>query len=150
MISHPQSGYMLPDGFRVVSSVFEKIVNSRHISRHSKESECLARYALKFCMNGTGDAWELEQRLKNVCVFVNRPPQPAPRDDEFSAFLPELLAWARSLTTSPVEADALAEQTLGYAIEHFDEFRENPDLREWLVGLMMERRFGRGSNRRPH
>lgn len=23
MISHPQSGYMLPDGFRVVSSVFE-------------------------------------------------------------------------------------------------------------------------------
>lgn len=38
MISHPQSGYMLPDGFRVVSSVFEKIVNSRHISRHSKES----------------------------------------------------------------------------------------------------------------
>lgn len=77
MISHPQSGYMLPDGFRVVSSVFKKIVNSRLISRHSKESECLARYALKFYMNGTRDAWELEQQLKNVCVFVNRPPQPA-------------------------------------------------------------------------
>ncbi|WP_104668848.1 hypothetical protein [Ensifer adhaerens] len=150
MIDRPHSGYLLPNGFNVVSTAFEKVVDQRHISHFSQEGECLARYALKFYMNGTRNAWELEQKISNVCLFVDRPPQPSPRDEEITAWLPELLAWARSLTTSPVEADALAEHTLGYAIEHFDEFRENTDLRDWLVGLMMERRFGRSSNRRPH
>lgn len=150
MIDRPRSGYLLPDAFNVVSTAFEKVVNERHISRFSQEGECLARHALKFYMNGTRNAWELEQKLKNVCLFVDRPPQPSARDDEITAWLPELLAWARSLTHSPVEADDLAKQTLGYAIEHFDEFRGDVDLRDWLVGLMMERRFGRGCSRLPH
>ncbi len=52
MIDRSRSGYLLPDGFNVVSTAFEKVVNERHISRFSQEGECLARHALKFYMNG--------------------------------------------------------------------------------------------------
>lgn len=37
MIDRSRSGYLLPDGFNVVSTAFEKVVNERHISRFSQE-----------------------------------------------------------------------------------------------------------------
>lgn len=143
MSVHPQSGYMLPDGFNVVSTIFEKIVAQRHISRHSDEADCLARYALECYMGGTRDARDLELRLQDACRSHFQPRPRVTSKTELADMLPELLAHARHLTATPNEARALAEETLHYALRHIDQLNPGSSLRAWLVGVMMKCRFGR-------
>ncbi|OWZ90781.1 hypothetical protein B9J07_26195 [Sinorhizobium sp. LM21] len=57
--------------------------------------------------------------------------------------LPELTAWAQSLTASQRAATALTEKTLEYAIENIDEFVATSDVRRWLVRVMLDLRLGR-------
>ncbi|MBZ7927285.1 hypothetical protein LAC81_35690 (plasmid) [Ensifer adhaerens] len=141
-----QSGYVLPDDFIVICTALENVVNARNIDRRSEEGECLARHALDLFMSGTRRSWELELRLTETCRALEYSPLPSGKT-EVQDFLPELAAWARSLTASPRAATALSEQTLEYAIGHVDDFRKSSDVRGWLIGLMLELRFGRSSGR---
>ncbi|MBD9597519.1 MULTISPECIES: hypothetical protein [unclassified Ensifer] len=133
-----QSGYILPEDFTVISTVYEKVLSARAISRQSDEGEWLARYTLELFMTGTRDARELETHLKEFSLTMRGSGNSSVVD-----LLPDLSAWARSLTTSPSEATALTEQTLEYAIDHVEEFIATSDVRRWLVGLMVELRLGR-------
>ena len=136
---YPQkSGYILPQDFTVVSTVYEKVVNARAISRQSDEGEWLARRTLELFMSGTHDAQELETRLEEFSL-----PTSGDGNSRVVDLLPDLSAWARSLTASPSEATALTEQTLEYAIDHIEEFIAISDVRGWLVRLMVELRLGR-------
>ncbi|KRD56453.1 hypothetical protein [Ensifer sp. Root278] len=140
---YPQkSGYILPQDFTVVSTVYEKVVNARAISRQSDEGEWLARRTLELFMSGTRDARELEARLKEVSLSIDHT-MTASGGTTVVDLLPDLSAWARSLTASPREATALTEQTLEYAIDHIEEFIAISDVRGWLVRLMVELRLGR-------
>jgi hypothetical protein len=121
MFDRLHSGYILPEGFIVISAVFESVVNARDIQRQSDEGEWLAREAIRLFMSGIRDAWELERRLKDA----RRPLDHSPTSGGVGTvvdLLPELTAWARSLTASQRAATALTEKTLEYAIEHLDEF----------------------------
>ncbi|MGN7803133.1 hypothetical protein ACTJKE_10420 [Ensifer sp. 22521] len=142
MLSPRQSGYILPQDFTVVSTVFEKVANARAISRESEEGECLARYALELYMTGTRNELDLEARLKEFCLSIDHT-MTASGGTTVVDLLPDLSAWARSLTASPSEATALTEQTLEYAIDHIEEFIAISDVRGWLVRLMVELRLGR-------
>ncbi|ANK76685.1 hypothetical protein FA04_28585 (plasmid) [Ensifer adhaerens] len=133
-----QSGYILPEDFTVIATVYEKIVSARAINRQSDEGEWLARYTLELFMSGTRDARELETRLEEFSL-----PMSGDGKSRVVDLLPDLSAWARSLTASPSEATALTEQTLDYAIEHVEEFIATSDVRRWLVRLMVELRLGR-------
>jgi hypothetical protein len=147
MFNQTRSGYILPDDFNIVSTVFKKVVAARNIDRHSDEAECLARQALSLFMNGNRDAWELECRLRDSCrSMVNF--SGGAGSTEVIDLLPELSAWARNLTVSPEAATALTEQTLEYAIDHMSEFLETSDIRGWLVRSMVELRLGRGRRSR--
>lgn len=143
MFDQPQSGYILPQDFTVVSTVFDKVVSVRGISRQSEESECLARYALRLFMTGTRDALDLEASLKEACPSFDYPVPGSGKDTTVVELLPELSAWARSLSDSQSEARALTEQTLEYAIDHVEDFIATSDLRAWLVRLMVELHLGR-------
>ncbi|SFH27245.1 hypothetical protein [Ensifer sp. OV372] len=147
MFDQTRSGYILPDDFNVVSTVFEKVVAARNIDRHSDEAECLARQALSLFMNGNRDAWELERRLRDYCASVGNVSGGA-GGTEVIDLLPELSAWARNLTVSPEAATALTERTLEYAIDHMSEFVETSDIRGWLLRSMVELRLGRGRRTR--
>lgn len=147
MSDQPQSGYVLPEGFTVISAVFDRVVDAKHIARHSDEAERLARQALSLYMSGTRDAWALELRLQQSSHFIDYSPSKI-SNTQVVDVLPELSAWARRLTVSPEAATALTEQTLQCAVDHFDEFIEVEDVRGWLVRLMVELRLGRGPRRR--
>lgn len=147
MFDQTRSGYILPDDFNVVSTVFEKVLAARNIKHYSDEAECLAREALSLFMNGTRDAEELERRLRDYCGSGGNVSGGA-GGTEVIDLLPELSAWARSLTASPEAATALTEQTLEYAIDHISEFVETSDIRGWLVRSMVELRLGRGRRTR--
>ncbi|MBD9650161.1 sigma-70 family RNA polymerase sigma factor [Ensifer sp. ENS09] len=136
MFDRQQSGYILPEGFSVVSKVFDKILDARNISRHSEEGERLARHALMLYMGGISGPLELEHQLGD--------PSHDYREERGKAqttivnLLSELLAHARSLCPSYEAATDLTEQTLEYAIEHVDEFGDGSDVKEWLVRMMVE------------
>ncbi|MBZ7927034.1 hypothetical protein LAC81_25395 [Ensifer adhaerens] len=149
MFDQTQSGYVLPEGFTVIASAFEKVVAARNIGRHSDEGECLAREALSLYMSGTRDTWELELRLRNACRHTQiSPPSSGGSSTQVVDLLPELSAWARSLTASPEAATALLEQTLEHAIDHVADFLDTSDVRGWLVRIMVEIRLGRSRIRR--
>ncbi|RAR99275.1 hypothetical protein [Ensifer adhaerens] len=142
MFDRLQSGYILPEGLTVISTVFNKVVNARNIPRQSEEGEWLARDALRLFMSGVRDAWELERRLKDARRPLDHPP-PSGGVGMVVDLLPELTAWARSLTASQRAATALTEKTLEYAIENIDEFVATSDVRRWLVRVMLDLRLGR-------
>lgn len=148
MLDQRQSGYILPEGFTVISAVFERVMDARHIDRQSGEGEWLAREALHLFMSGIRDAWELELRLKEACCPIDVSPPASAGGTKIVDLLPDLSAWARCLTASPTGATALTEQTLEYAVEHMDEFVTKPDVRGWLVRLMLDLRLGRSRRRR--
>ena len=152
MFDQTRIGYILPEGFAVIATAFEKAVSARNISRDSDAADCLARRAISLYMNGTRCEWELELRLKNSCrQFFEHTPRRAPSSTEVVDLLPELSVWARSLTSSPEDATALTERTLQHAIDHMAEFVETSDVRGWLVRIMVELRLGRSrSLRRVH
>lgn len=103
MLSPRQSGYILPQDFTVVSSVFEKVAIARAISRESDEAERLARYALELYMTGTRDELDLEARLKEFCDPIDYGIA-AGGGTTVGDLLPDLSAWARALTASPSAA----------------------------------------------
>lgn len=103
MIDHRQQGYMLPDGFEAVSTIFEKVIHDRHISRYSDEAGCLARYALDCYMGGMRDARELELRLKEACLTGDNSSPLVSSKTEVAEMLHEMLAYARNLTPAPVK-----------------------------------------------
>ncbi len=142
MFDQRQSGYILPEGFTVISTVFEKVVNARNIQRQSDEGAWLAREAIRLFMSGVRDAWELERRLKDAGRPLDHSP-PSEGGGIVVDLLPELTAWARSLTASQHAATALTEKTLEYAIEHMDEFVATSDVRGWLGRVMLDLRLGR-------
>lgn len=145
MFDHRQSGYILPDGLAVISTAFDKTIRARNIARDSDEADCLARKALHLYMNGTRSACELELRLNDACRQSSGWEQSSTlAGTQVMDVLPELSAWARSLTASPDEANALTERTLEYAIDHMAELIDTADLRGWLVRLMVDLRLGRG------
>lgn len=111
MFDRRGSGYILPDGFAVVSAAFNRVADARQIARQSDEGQRLARHALHLYMGGTRETWELELRLSTTCPVDHCPR--ANGNTEVVDFLPELTAWSRSLTASQEAATALAEQTLG-------------------------------------
>ena len=150
MFDQTQSGYILPEGFTVIATAFEKVVSARNIGRHSDEADCLARRAVSLYMSGTRNEWELELRLQDSCRHSFEQPSRHPRGGgaQVVDLLPELSAWARSLTSSPEEATALTERTLQHAIDHMAEFVETSDVRGWLVRIMVELRLGRSRRRR--
>ncbi|MFK0276224.1 hypothetical protein ACIQUG_21290 [Ensifer sp. NPDC090286] len=148
MSDQRQSGYILPDGFSIISKVFEKVLNTRRISRHSEDGVRLARHALRLYMSGTRGPLELEHQLIDLCRPERDAQSVSGGTTTVIDLLPELAAWARSLTPSPEAATELTEQTLEYAIEHFDEFVNTTDVRGWLVKLMVEVRLRR--SRRLH
>ncbi len=93
---YPQkSGYILPQDFTVVSTVYEKVVNARAISRQSDEGEWLARRTLELFMSGTRDARELEARLKEFSLSIDHT-MTASGGTTVVDLLPDLSAWARS------------------------------------------------------
>lgn len=147
MFDRLQSGYILPEGLTVLSTVFEKVLNARNIPRQSEEGEWLAREALRLFMSGVRDAWELERRLKDARRPLDHSP-PLGGVGVVVDLLPELTAWARSLTATPEEATALTERALQHAINHMAEFVETSDVRGWLVRIMVELRLGRSRRRR--
>ena len=102
----------------------------------------MARYALELYMTGTRNELDLEARLKEFCLSIDHT-MTACGGTTVVDLLPDLSAWARSLTASPSEATALTEQTLEYAIDHIEEFIAISDVRGWLVRLMVELRLGR-------
>lgn len=142
MFDRLQSGYLLPEGFTVISTVFDKVVNARNIPRQSEEGEWLAREALRLFMSGVRAAWEQERRLKDARRPLDHSP-PSGAVGMVVDLLPELTAWARSLTASQLAATALTEKTLEYAIENIDEFVATSDVRRWLVRVMLDLRLGR-------
>ncbi|MFK0278417.1 hypothetical protein ACIQUG_32435 [Ensifer sp. NPDC090286] len=149
MFDQTRSGYILPEGFAVIATAFEKAVSARNIDRDSDEADCLARRAISLYMDGTRNEWELELRLGNSCrQFFEQTPRHAPSSTQVVDLLPELSAWARSLTPSREEATALTEQTLQHAIDRMAEFVETADVRGWLVRMMVELRLGRARGRR--
>ncbi|WP_043626489.1 hypothetical protein [Ensifer sp. ZNC0028] len=149
MFDQTRTGYILPEGFAVIATAFEKVVSARNIDRHSDEADCLARRAISLYMDGTRCEWELELRLRNSCrQFFEHTWRHAPSSTQVVDLLPQLSAWARSLTSSPEETTALTEQTLQHAIDHRAEFVETADVRGWLVRMMVELRLGRARGRR--
>jgi len=142
MFDRLQSGYILPEGLTVISTVFNKVVNARNIPRQSEEGEWLAREALRLFMSGVRDAWDLERRLKDARRPLDHSP-PSGGVGMVVDLLPELTAWARSWTASQRAATALTEKTLEYAIENIDEFVATSDVRRWLVRVMLDLRLGR-------
>jgi beta-phosphoglucomutase-like phosphatase (HAD superfamily) len=142
MFDRLQSGYILPEGLTVISTVFDKVVNARNIPRQSEEGEWLAREALRLFMSGVRDAWELERRLKDARRPLDHSP-PSGGVGMVVDLLPELTAWAQSSTASQRAATALTEKTLEYAIENIDEFVATSDVRRWLVRVMLDLRLGR-------
>jgi len=146
MSGNGQCGYVLPEGFSVICAALDKVFKGREIDPKSEIGECLARRALDLYMSGTRNPWELELRLRESCRVFSSSPQPSSRT-EVRDFIPELSAWAASLTASPKAATALTEQTLEYAIRNVEDFRKSSDVKGWLIGLMLELRFGRSSGR---
>lgn len=142
-----QCGYMLPDGFTVVRTTFEKVVDTLSIDPEGEEGEALAREALHLYMSGTRNEWELELRLINTHLKGTQPPVGA---GDVVDLLPELSAWSRSLTASPSAATDLLEQTLEHAIEQADEIVEPSGVRGWLIRLMVELRLRRSPKHRSH
>ena len=103
MLSPRQSGYILPQDFTVVSSVFDKVAIARAISRESEEAERLARYALELYMTGTRNELDLEARLKEFCDPIDYG-MAAGGGGTVGDLLPDLSAWAGELTASPSAA----------------------------------------------
>ncbi len=103
MLSPRRSGYILPQDFTVVSSVFDKVAIARAISRESEEAERLARYALELYMTGTRNELDLEARLKEFCDPIDYG-MAAGGGTTVGDLLPDLSAWARALTASPSTA----------------------------------------------
>ncbi len=149
MFDQTRSGYILPEGFTVIATAFEKVVSARNIGRDSDEADCLARQAVSLYMKGTRNEWELELRLRNSCLqFHEHTTRHTSSSTEVLDLLPELSVWAKSLTSSPEEATTLTERTLQHAIGHMAEFVETSDVRGWLVRIMVELRLGRSRRRR--
>lgn len=149
MFDQARFGCILPEGFSVIATAFEKVVRARNIGRDSDEADCLARRAVCLYMNGIREEWELELRLRNSCrQFHEHPSQHSPNGTQVVDLLPQLSAWARSLTSSPEEAITLTERTLQHAIDHMAEFVGTSDVRGWLVRIMVEVRLGRSRIRR--
>ncbi|KQX55452.1 MULTISPECIES: hypothetical protein [unclassified Ensifer] len=149
MLDQTQSGYILPEGFTVIATAFEKVVNDRNLGRQSDEADCLARRAVSLYMSGTRDERALELGLRNACRHAfDHSSRHAGSSTQVVDLLPELVSWARSLTGSPEGATSLTERTLEYAIDHMSEFVDTSDVRGWLVRVMVELRLGR-SRRRP-
>ncbi len=145
MFDRTHSGYILPEDFTVVATAFEKALCARNISHDCEEADCLARRAISLYMNGTRDEWALEFSLRNACRHsFEQSSRHAGSSTQVVDLLPELSAWARSLTGSPEAAIALTERTLQHAIDHMAEFVETSDVRRWLVRIMVELRQGRG------
>lgn len=148
MFDHRQSVcIILPEGFTVISAVFKRVMDARHIDQQSGEGEWLAREALHLFMRGIRDAWELELRLKEACCPLDVSP-PGGGGTKVADLLPGLSEWARSLTASSSAATALTAQTLEYAMEHMDELVVTSDVRGWLAGVMLDLRLGRSRHRR--
>lgn len=149
MFDQTQSGCILPEGLTVIATAFEKVVSARNISRDSDEADCLARRAISLYMNGTREEWELEFRLRNSCrQFHEHTSRHTASGTQVVDLLPELSAWARSLTSSPEDANKLTERTLRHAIDHMAEFVETSDVRRWLVRIMVQLRLGHIRRRR--
>lgn len=149
MFDQARFGCILPEGFTVIATAFEKVVSARNIDRDSDEADCLARRAVSLYMNGIREEWELELRLRNSCrQFHEYTSRHSRSSTQVVDLLPELSAWARGLTGSTEQATALTERTLEYAIDHMSEFVDTWDVRGWLVRVMVELRLGR-SRRRP-
>ncbi|WP_043612859.1 sigma factor [Ensifer sp. ZNC0028] len=143
MFDQTRTGYILPEDFAVIATAFEKVVSARNIGRHSDEADCLARRAIRLYMDGTRNEWELELRLRNSCrQFFEHTSRHAHSSTQVVDLLPQLSAWARSLTSSPEDATALTERTLQHAIDHMAEFVETSDVRRWLVRIMVQLRLG--------
>lgn len=143
MSDRPQSGYILPEGIAVIATAFERAVSARNIRHDSEEADCLARQAISLYMSGTHNEWELELSLRDACRHsLEQSPRRAGSSVQVVDLLPELSAWARSLTGSPEAANALTERTLQHAIDHMAEFVETSDVRGWLVRIMVELRPG--------
>lgn len=148
MFDQTRSGCILPEGLTVIATAFEKVVSARNIGRDSDEAHCLARRAVSLYMNGIREEWELELRLRNSCrQFHEHTSRHSRNNTQVVDLLPQLSAWARSLTSSSEEAITLTERTLQYAIDHMAELVETTDVRGWLVRTMVELRLGR--SRRP-
>lgn len=125
MFDRTQSGYILPEDFAVIVTAFEKVFSARNIGRESDEADRLARRAISLYMDGIHSEWELEFRVRNSCRQVfEHTSRHAASGTQVVDLLPELSAWARSLTSSPEDATTLTEQTLQHAIDHMAEFVE--------------------------
>lgn len=143
MFNSKQSGYILPQDFTVLSTVFDKVVSARGISRQSDAAEYLAQRALHLFMSGTRNAAELEARLKDDQLpLAYAVASSGSSGTTVVDLLPELFSWARSLTGSETVATRLTEETLEYAIDHVEEFVAAHDVRKWMVGAMLKLRLG--------
>lgn len=148
MFDQARFGCILPEGLTVIATAFGKVISARNIDRDSDEADCLARRAVSLYMNGIREEWELELRLRNSCrQFHEHTARHSRNNTQVVDLLPQLSAWARSLTSSQEEAITLTERTLQHAIDNMAELVETTDVRGWLVRTMVELRLGR--RRRP-
>ncbi|GAC1330506.1 MAG: RNA polymerase sigma factor [Candidatus Dormibacteria bacterium] len=76
---------------------------------------------------------------------------PAGLIDQLEALQPNLLRFARSLTSSAADAEDLAQETLARAIRFEDRFEPGTDARAWLFTICrrLQQRAWRNAKTRP-
>jgi RNA polymerase sigma-70 factor, ECF subfamily len=82
---------------------------------------------------------------------MDQEPAPAGIRDEIEGLHPNLLRFARSLTSSQAEAEDLAQETLARAIRFEDRFEPGTDARAWLFTICrrLQQRSWRSHRTRP-